>query len=119
MLKGWTAFHAAHVRSYIVFADLIGPRRRQARFSLLGSLAEALQLEGDYALFPEKEAIRLAFEHEGDAQAFADALLALRTAREGGWAGQWAFVFDDGMEEKIRAALPPSPRRHSRRTAAA
>jgi len=92
---------------------------RQARFALLGSLAEALQLEGDYALFPEKEMIRLAFEDEGDAQAFAEALLARRTARKGGWAGQWAFTFDDGMEEKIRAALPPSPKRGPRRKAAA
>jgi hypothetical protein len=119
MLKGWTAFLAAHARPYIVFADLLEPRRRQTRFALLASLAEAQHPEGDYALFPESEFIRIAFEHEADAQAFAGSLLARRNAREGGWAGQWAFVFDDGVEEKIRAALPPSPRRIPRRKAAA
>jgi hypothetical protein len=119
MLKGWTDFHAANVRPYIVYADLFEPRRRQARFALLASLADAQQPTGDFALFPETEMIRVAFEHDADAQAFADSLLARRTAREGGWAGQWAFVFDDGMEEKIRAALPPSPQRRPRRKAAA
>ena len=119
MLKGWTDFQAAHVRPYIVYGDLPEGRRRQARFALLATLADAQQPAGDFALFPEKEMIRVAFEREIDAQAFADSLLARRTAREGGWAGQWAFTFDDGMEEKIRAALPPSPKRRPHPKAAA
>jgi hypothetical protein len=118
MLKGWTAFRAAHARPYMVFADLLGARRRQARFALLNSLVDAQQVEGDYALLPERETIRLAFERKADAEAFAGSLLARPTAREGGWAGQWAFVVDDGVEEKIKAALPPSKRRTRRPPAA-
>jgi hypothetical protein len=40
-----------------------------------------------------------------------------KTAREGGWAGQWAFAYDDAMVEKIKAMLPP-PEKRTRRTAA-
>ena len=51
------------------------------------------------------------FEREADAATLAQALLARRTAREGGWAGQWSMVFDDDMEAKIRKVLPPPRRR--------
>jgi hypothetical protein len=111
MRKGWTAFHAAHARPYIVFADLLETRRRQTRFDLLGSLADALLLKGDYALMPEKDVIRIVIETEPDARKFADAVQARPAAREGGWGGQAAFIMDDVMEEKIRATLPPAPPR--------
>ena len=110
-LLSWPAFHEAHGHPYILFVDLLEARRRQSRFALLGSLAGALNLKGAYALLPEKETIRIVFEREADAAALAQALLARRTAREGGWAGQWAVVFDDDMEAKIRNVLPAPKRR--------
>jgi hypothetical protein len=106
MLTGWKAFHAAHARPYMVYADLIDAAGRQKKFTLLGALLRALPLRGDYALLPEKELIRIALERDDAARAFADTMQAPKTAREGGWAGQWAFVLDDRTVEKIKAALP-------------
>lgn len=113
MLIGWNAFTTAHARPYIIYADLpeLGGMRgtggRQNKFTLLGTLLKALPLRGDYALLPEAALFRIAFEQEGDARAFADTISARKTAREGGWADQWAFLFDDGVMEKIKAVLPP------------
>lgn len=107
-LMPWNDFHEANARAYMVFADV--DARLQTRFALLNSLAKAMGLKGGYALFPEKDIVRVAFERDDDATKFAVAVNARRTARESGWAGQWSFVFDHGVEEKIRAALPSKRR---------
>jgi hypothetical protein len=107
MLMGWKAFHDVHNRPFLIYADLLGASRRQAKFALLGSLLKALHVQGAYSLFPEKDVIRIAFERKEAARTFAQTLHARPTAREGGWAGQWAFVFDDLIVEKVRSLLPP------------
>lgn len=110
-LLGWTAFHAAHGRPFIIFADLAPPTRRQTRFALLARLADVLNLRGDYALLPEGRLIRLVFELEPDARVFSEAVQARKTAREGGWVGQWWFHIDPEVEAAIKFALPAQPRR--------
>ena len=117
MLMGWKAFTAAHARPFIVYADLPeqggtrGVGGRQKKFTLLGSLLKTLALPGEYAMLPEAELFRIAFATEGAARAFADTMGARKMAREGGWAGQWGFVFDEGVMEKIKGVLPPAKRR--------
>jgi len=107
----WEDFHEANARPFVIFAD--GDSRIQSRFALLNSLAKAMPFKGNYALFPDRELIRLAFERDDDATKFAVAVNARRTAREDGWAGQWSFNYDAEMESAIRATLPPSPRSSS------
>ena len=117
MLKGWKAFQNAHASPYMIYADLLDATGRQTKFALLGTLLKALPLQGDYALLPEKDLIRIALEREDAARAFVDDdHRPARIARcEGGWAGQWAFVLDDAAVEKIRAVLPPPTKRDVRR----
>ena len=117
MLVGWNAFKAAHARSFMVYADLLDASQRQLKFTMLGSLLKELRLDGDYALFPEKEQIRIALERKESARALAGELYARPAARESGWAGQWAFVFDDIVMEKIRSLLPQPARRGMPRAA--
>jgi hypothetical protein len=82
----------------------------------VSTLIDGMNLKGDYALSPEGDLIRLVFQREADASTFAAAVQAPKTAREGGWAGQWSFHFDAKMEAAIRAALPEKkPRAVSRR----
>jgi hypothetical protein len=57
--------------------------------------------------------IHIVFERDDDATKFAIAVNARRTAREGGWAGQWAFNYDSEMESAIWATLPSAPRKSS------
>lgn len=111
-LRRWDAFHQAHDRVFVVFADLVGGRS-QARFELLMRLAHALQLSGNYALSPGKAVIRIVLALEGDARKFADALQARETARESGWAGQWVSRVDADIEAAIAACMPPTARRSS------
>jgi hypothetical protein len=111
----WNAFNGVHIRPDIVFADVVGGRRRQARYSLLDRLASAMHFKGDYALFPDKDGIRVVFELGAEAQAFAGGLMAQASAREGAWSGQWAFNFDAGMEDKINEVLKGEPRRRWRK----
>ncbi len=115
-LLGWTAFHAAHGRPYIIFADLAPPARRQTRFALLASLADVLNLRGDYALLPDGPLIRVVFELEPDARVFAEAVQARKTEREGGWAGQWWFQIDPEIEAAIKFVLPAPRRPRAART---
>ena len=114
MLMGWKAFHTAHAKPFMVYADLLETGARQAKFALLGTLLKTLPVRGDYALFPEKETIRIAFERKEAARVFADTMYARPTAREGQWAGQWAFVFDDLLVEKAKSLLPAPARRTPR-----
>jgi hypothetical protein len=107
----WSAFHGRHPRSFMIFADLDG--RSQNSFELLNSVAEAMALGGNYALHPEQGLIRLAFECEADAQKFADSVQAHRSAREGGWSGQWAFRLNTPAVAAIRALLPKADRKSS------
>jgi hypothetical protein len=107
----WNDFQDANARPFVVFAD--ADSRVQTRFALLNSLAEAMPLKGNYALFPDKNLIRLAFERDDDATKFAIAVKAQRSAREGGWAGQWSFNCDAAMENAIMALLPSAPERKS------
>jgi hypothetical protein len=100
----------------MVLADLEGGKRRQDRFALLAALARATAFNGAYALMPEGALIRVAFEREADALVFAESVGARKTAREGGWAGQWAFLFDTGAEATIKAVLPPSTQRRLRQS---
>jgi hypothetical protein len=108
-LISWSAFHEAHGQVFIIFADV--EARAQTRFALLNRLAVVMQLKGAYAFHSEPGVIRLAFKRKSDAVKFAAIIQALKTGREGGWAGQWAFLFDDEVEEKIRAVLPAKPGR--------
>jgi hypothetical protein len=55
----------------------------------------------------------VAFERDIDAQKFADAVKARKTAREGGWAGQWAFIFNAEMEATIKSLLSPASKRQT------
>jgi hypothetical protein len=113
---GWNAFNAAHARPYIVFADFDASGSRQTRFAMLARLANGMNPKGDYALLPEDNFIRVVFQQESDAVAFAGGVMARKTAREGGWAGQWWFDFDAETEAVIRTALPEKkPRAASRR----
>jgi hypothetical protein len=105
-LLSWKAFHAAHARRYIVFADLRAPLRRQQRFELMSSLIYGMNPKGVFALLPEENFIRIVFERDTDVAAFTGAVQARKTAREGGWAGQWRFDFDAELETTIKAALP-------------
>ena len=120
MLMGWNAFTATHTRPFIVFADIPerggvrGAGGRQNKFALLGPLLTALQLGTNYALMPEAKLFRVAFAHEEAARTFVDTMLARKTAREGGWAGQWVFAYDDAMVAKIKAMLPPPEKRMRR-----
>jgi hypothetical protein len=100
-LLSWPAFQEKHSRAYTIFADLDGARRRQVRYDLLSALAKTLTLRGSYALMPESEIIRLAFERADDALLFAQAVGAHKTAREDGWAGQWSFSLDEEKEAAI------------------
>lgn len=111
MLVGWNAFHAAHAKSFMVYADLLDAGARQAKFSLLGTYLKALPVQGAYALLPEGAFIRVAFERKDAARAFTQAMCARSTAREARWAGQWAFVYDDLIVEKIKSLLPPPAKR--------
>jgi hypothetical protein len=108
-LMRWDAFHESHHRPFMVFADVDG--RMRTRFALLSSLVAAMDLKGSYALNPEKGRIRVAFERDIDAQKLAAAVKARKTAREGGWAGQWAFIFNAEMEATIKSLLPPASKR--------
>lgn len=110
-LLSWPAFHDRHASAYLVFADLEEPRRRQPRFAMLASLAKAMNLQGAFALSPDEQVIRVAFERADDALKFAQGVGARKTAREGGWAGQWWFTFDEETEAAIKAALPHPPKR--------
>jgi hypothetical protein len=110
-LMRWDAFHESHHRPFMVFADVDG--RVRTRFALLSSLVAAMDLKGSYALNPEEERIRVAFERDIDAQKFADAVKARKTAREGGWAGQWAFIFNAEMEATIKSLLSPASKRQT------
>jgi hypothetical protein len=83
-LMPWRDFDDAYPRSSMIFADVDG--RAQTRFMLLNRLAEAMQLEGAYALHAEPGIIRVAFERDVDAAKFAAGVQASKTAREGGWA---------------------------------
>jgi len=107
----WDAFQAAYPRPQIIFADGDGDRS-QARFDLLRRLVQATRLTGSWALYPEDGLIRVVFEHEADAAKLAAALHAHRSPREGGWAGQWAFIYDNRAEEAIKAQLPRTAPRH-------
>jgi hypothetical protein len=40
---------------------------------------------------------------------------ARKTAREGAWAGQWAFIFDAKKEATIKSLLPPALEQRSAR----
>lgn len=82
---------------------------------MLARLANGMNPKGDYALLPEGNFIRVVFQQEADAVAFARGVLARKTAREGGWAWQWWFEFNAETEAAIRAALPEKkPRAASR-----
>ena len=125
MLMGWKAFITAHARPFIIYADLPeyggvrGSGGRQNRFALLGTLLRACDLPGAYALLPEADLVRIAFESEDAARTFARTMNARKTAREGGWAGQWSFVYRDDVMEEIKAALPPPVKRARQARAAA
>jgi hypothetical protein len=110
-LMRWGDFQEANARPFMVFADV--DVRLQTRFTLLNSLAEAMAFKGGYALFPDRDLVRIAFERDDDATKFAVAVNARRMARESGWAGQWSFNYDSEMESAIRAALPSAPRKSS------
>jgi len=116
MLMGWKAFARCAGSAVYGLCELVGAAGRQNKFALLGTLLKALSLPGDYALLPEKELFRIALQREDTARAFVDTMQARKTAREDGWAGQWAFVYDDRAEEKIKAVLPPPVRRASSRS---
>lgn len=79
-----------------------------SEFALMELLATSIA-HGDFALLLEMEVIRIAFERRADAVALAEAVGARSTMREGGWAGQWAFVLDDGLTQLLRIALPTPP----------
>jgi hypothetical protein len=55
----------------------------------------------------------VAFERDIDARTFAGVLKARKTAREGGWADQWAFTLNVEMEDTIKSLLPPRGTRKS------
>jgi len=93
-LMRWDCFQAAHPRPQMIFANLDGARS-QARFDLLRRMIQTMVLPGSYALHPQEGLIRVAVERDADALKFAAGVQARRTAREGGWAGQWAFLYDD------------------------
>ena len=99
----WDDFNNTHVRPYMIFADIgLG----HTRFDLLRQFAVAMAPQGDLAMLPEGGFIRLGFELDTDAEKFAAAVQAKRTAREGGWAGQWAFAFDKKTANIIQGLLP-------------
>ena len=101
----WDAFNNTHHRPYVVFADC--PERQQSCFDLLRRLAVAMRPTGDLALFPDEGFVRIIFELNTDAEKFADGVQAKRTAREGGWVGQWAFGLDEKMARTIETVLNP------------
>jgi hypothetical protein len=98
----WDQFNQSHSRSYMVFADA-GPKG--LGFELLRRLAVAMNPQGNLAFLPEERFTRIAFEHDADAEKFAAGVGAKRTAREGGWAGQWAFANDENMHAAVEALL--------------
>ena len=110
----WIDFNEAYQRPYMIFADF--PHGQPSGFELLRRLAMAMDLMGSFALFPEVGFIRLAFELDQDAVTFAEGVKAKRTAREGGWSGQWAFGFDAKMQKTIEALLEPIKRAAKPRT---
>jgi hypothetical protein len=101
----WDAFNAAHPRPFMIFADY--EEGRQSGFELLRRLAVSMLPRGNIALRPEKGLIRIAFELEADAKKFAENVQARKTAREGGWAGQWAFEHDVETQQAIDNLLAP------------
>lgn len=103
----------------MVYADLVEASGRQLKFVLLGTLLYAMKPNGDYAMFPEKEMLRIAFSREEAARALANTMGASKTAREGGWAGEWSVIYGDEEVEKIRAMLPPPVKRARRASASA
>jgi hypothetical protein len=108
---GWSAFHQAYPHACMLFVDLDKSVAKQARFQQLRTVVAQLGMVGRYAMLPEEALIRVAFEREADAVKVADALQARRTAREGGWAGQWAMLLDRGAVEKIESILAAVPKR--------
>ena len=111
-LRGWPDFQAAHSRSYGVYAE-ITDGRRQAKFSLLASLARSKGLSGDYAMMPDGSLIWILFERGNDAHTFADWVGACTTFRDGVGPALAAFKFDRRLEERIKAVLS-APTKRSR-----
>jgi hypothetical protein len=108
---GWSAFHQAHPKSYMLFADLADGVSQQSGFIVLRRLIDQASLSGRYAMMPEPGLYRVVFQNEADALKVADALSAAPTGREVGWAGQWAVAFTIEMQAGILKLLSPSPTR--------
>lgn len=112
-LMRWNEFHEAHYRPSVVFADFEGVRY-QAAYELIGRLIGSLDLIGNYALQPEPECIRLAFERDVDAEKFASVVSARRVIREEDrWALQWSFRMNGSTEKTMRALLSDRVRKSS------
>jgi len=106
----WGAFTAAHPRPYVIFADRGQGQFPQAAYELLRRHILKMAPEGSFSLYPEEGFIRVAFELETDAMKFAAGLRAKRTAREGGWVGQWSFAYDEKAAKTIESLLEPLKR---------
>jgi hypothetical protein len=115
-IMGWKAFTDSYHRPYMIFADVAQGQSEQTHFEVLRRLAVAMDPKGSFALFPEDGYIRVAFELDQDAKKFAAGVQAQRTAREDGWAGQWAFGYDEKMQKKIEILLEPHKRKAKPRT---
>jgi hypothetical protein len=111
-VMAWDAFHKAHPNAFMIFADL--DRRDQQRFTLLGTLIANMGVKGRYALYPESNLIRVAFELAADAASFASLVHARRTTREDGWAEQWELALDDAKASALQSQLPTQPKRLAR-----
>lgn len=109
----WQAMTRAHPAPYVVAGWL--PREDaaaglgQVRRSLLGRLARALPLSGDYALAEMIERdgtyIQCGLASASDAAELAEAVGALVTGSVSGGARRWRFRFDEAAAAAIETAL--------------
>lgn len=107
-MMDWDSFQEAHYRPHLIVAnvdDANGPRQCEANVSVLGCLAEALDILGNYALKRDGTTIRAVFEKDIDAERFAATVLAQTTARSSEWASQAAFSMDRIARRKVTEAL--------------
>ena len=109
----WQAMTRQYPAPYVVAGWLPGEDAAaglgQGRRSLLGRLAKALPLSGDYALAEiiERDGtyVQCGLALASDAADLAEAVGAAVTGGQSAWARRWRFRFDEAAAAAIEAAL--------------